>query len=103
MAEPIKNQNPVLPGIQKLTTPQVKTPLTNFDGADFLSFFESEIGPAPAPKPPVRQADEPPKKVPLKAKEKERPEPREVEARENPRQEESKPKKNRSQRKVRTY
>ena len=93
MAEPIKNQNPVLPGIQKLTTPQVKTPLTNFDGADFLSFFESEIGPAPAPKPPVRQADEPPKKVPLKAKEKERPEPREVEARENPRQEESKPKK----------
>ncbi len=93
MAEPIKNQNPVLPGIQKLTTPQVKTPLTNFDGADFLSFFESEIGPAPAPKPSARQADEPPKKVPLKAKEKERPEPREVEARENPRQEESKPKK----------
>tara|TARA_Y100000589_G_scaffold26_1_gene31 strand:+ start:422 stop:2539 length:2118 start_codon:yes stop_codon:yes gene_type:complete len=95
MAEPIKNQNPVLPGIQKLTTPQVKTPLTSFDGADFLSFFESEIGPSPAPKPQpkAREVEEPPKKIPLKSKEKERPEPREVEARENTKQQESKPKK----------
>ena len=91
MAEPIKNQNPVLPGIQKLTTPQVKTSLTNFDGADFLSFFESEI--APAPKPLPNKVEEPPKKIPLKSKEKEQAAPRELETKERPRQEEPKPKK----------
>ena len=91
MAEPIKNQNPVLPGIQNLTTPQVKTSLTNFDGADFLSFFESEI--APAPKPLPRKVEEPPKKTPLKSKEKEQAAPREVERKERPRQEQPKPKK----------
>ena len=70
MAESVNNQASVLTGIHNLGAPQAKTQVRNFEGADFLTFFETEALPAPTPdrKKTISKVDERPKKLAITKK-----------------------------------
>lgn len=70
MAESVNNQTSVLTGIQNLGASQAKTQVRNFEGADFLTFFETEVLPAPTPdrNKNIPKVDERPKKLAITRK-----------------------------------